>query len=159
MTFSVMDIIFLSLMGLLMIRCFFRGFVAEVFSMAAVIFGLFAALFFHKNGGLFLKERFWPEMDLIPKIVAFAAIFLIVFVIIKILQLILTDIIQKIKLSGADRLLGLALGFLEGLIVISFTVFILNIQPLFDAGNLLSDSFFARLLLPLIAGKESVVSV
>jgi len=158
-TFSVMDIIFLSLTGLLMIRCFFKGFLAEIFSMAAVIFGLLAALFLHKNGGLLLKERFWPELDLIPKIVAFAAIFLIVYIVIKIVQLILVDIINKIKLSGADRFLGIILGFAEGLIVISFSIFILNIQPLFDASALLSDSFFGRLLLPIIAGNEGAVSV
>lgn len=159
MTFSIMDIIFLALTGLLMIRCFFKGFLAEIFSMAAVILGLLAALFLHKNGGIFLKERFWPELDLIPKIVAFAAIFLIVYLIVKVVQLILADIIHKIKLAGADRFLGLILGFMEGMIVICFTVFILHIQPLFDAGELLSDSFFGRFLLPLIAEKESVTSV
>jgi len=159
LTFSIMDIIFLALTGLLMIRCFFKGFLAEIFSMAAVILGLLAALFLHKNGGIFLKERFWPELDLIPKIVAFAAIFLIVYLIVKVVQLILADIIHKIKLAGADRFLGLILGFMEGMIVICFTVFILHIQPLFDAGELLSDSFFGRFLLPLIAEKESVTSV
>lgn len=159
MTFSVMDIIFIALTGLLIVRCFFKGFLAEVFSMAAVIFGLLAALFLHKNAGVFLKEKFWPELELIPKIIAFAAIFLIVFIIIKTVQLILSDIIHKIKLSGVDRFLGLILGFIEGMIVICFTLFILNIQPLFNTNELLSDSFFGRLLLPLIAGREAVISV
>jgi len=158
-TFSVMDIIFIALTGLLIVRCFFKGFLAEVFSMAAVIFGLLAALFLHKNAGVFLKEKFWPELELIPKIIAFAAIFLIVFIIIKTVQLILSDIIHKIKLSGVDRFLGLILGFIEGMIVICFTLFILNIQPLFNTNELLSDSFFGRLLLPLIAGREAVISV
>ena len=156
---SILDIVFISLTGLLMIRCFFRGFVAEIFSMAAVIFGLLAAIILYKNGGILLKERFWPELDIIPKIVAFAAVFLIVFVIIKIIQLIFADVVQKIKLAGADRFLGLILGLAEGISVICFVIFILYIQPLFDPAEILSDSFFGRLLLPLFAGNEGIISV
>lgn len=159
MIFSVVDIVFLALTGLLMIRCFFKGFLGEIFSFAAIILGLFAAILFYRSGGLLLKERFWQELDLIPKIVAFASIFLIVYIIIKIVQSILVDIIRNIRLSGADKFLGLILGFVEGMLVIYIAFFILNVQPLFDASQIINDSFFGRVLIPVLREKGSIISV
>ena len=93
-------------------------------------------------------------MKTIPEILAFIALFLIVFLVIKLLEIMLKGIINEIKLGGADRFLGIIFGFAEGLAVISLILFVVRIQPLFDPSSILSDSFFARLLLPLITGTE-----
>ena len=159
MSFSVIDFVFLGLVGLFMIRCFLKGFVSEILSMAAFVFGLLAALFLYKNGGEFLRERFWPDLNTIPEIAAFAALFLIVFIVVKLLEILLKGIISRISLSGADKFLGIIFGFAEGIVVVSLILFLLRIQPLFDPSLILSDSFFARILLPLITGTENIISV
>jgi membrane protein required for colicin V production len=151
---AVIDIIFVVLAIILMVRCALRGFIGELMSMASVVLGLLAALFFYKNGGVFIREKFMPDMTIIPEILAFIALFLIVFIIIKILEGILKDIIERIQLGGADRILGIVFGLAEGVIVISLILFVLTIQPLFDPAPVLRGSFFARLLLPLITGGE-----
>jgi len=159
MTFSAIDFIFIGLIALFMIRCFLKGFVSEVFSMAAVVLGLLAALFFHKNGGEFLRAQFWPGLKVIPEIAAFIILFIIVFLVVKIIEKILVDIIKGVSLSGANSFLGLIFGLAEGIVAVSLIIFVLKMQPLFDASSLLHNSFFARLILPLIAGKESLLSV
>lgn len=160
MNFSVVDFVFAGLIGLFIIRCYLKGFVSELLSMAAIVLGLLAALYFYKNGAEYLRGRFWPDLRTVPEIIAFAALFVFVFLAIKLLEAMLKGIINGIRLSGADRFLGIVFGFAEGLAVVSLILFLLKIQPLFDSSQILSDSFFARLLLPMITGKtESAAGV
>jgi len=156
---SVIDVIFILLILLFVIRCYLKGFVSELLSMAAVILGILASLFFYKNGGEFLRTQFWPNMKIIPEVVAFIALFIIVFIVVKLLEVMLKGIINGVKLTGVDRFLGIIFGLAEGIAVISLVIFVLKIQPLFDPSSILSESFFARLLLPLITGQESITGV
>ena len=157
MSFTVLDIIFTVVVGLFIIRCYLKGFVTELLSMAGIALGLLAALFFHKNGADFLRARFWPELRIIPEILAFIALFILVFFLIKLLNVMLKGIIEGIKLGGLDRSLGFIFGLAEGIAVVSLFLFIIRIQPLFDPSPILADSFFAKLLLPLIVGSENAV--
>jgi len=156
---SVIDIIFIMLLILFVVRCYLKGFVSELFSMAAVVLGLLASLFFYKNGGEYLRSQFWPNMKIIPEVVAFVALFVIVFIVVKLLEMMLKGIINGVRLTGADRFVGIFFGLAEGIAVISLVIFILRIQPLFDPSSILSESVFARLLLPLITGQENNTNV
>ena len=159
MNLAAIDVIFIALIMIFTVRCGIKGFISEIMSMASIVLGLLAALYFYKNGGEFVRGRFMPDMKVIPEIIAFVALFLIVFVVIKILEVMLREIIEGIKLGGADRFLGIFFGVAEGIVVISLVLFILRIQPLFDPGPLLANSFFAKMLLPFITGTGSVADV
>ena len=159
MTFAVIDFIFLGLLGLFMIRCYLKGFVSEVFTMAGIVLGLLAALFLHKNGGDFLRTQFWPDLKIIPEIIAFIALFIIVLIVVKLLAIMLKGIIDGIKLGGIDRFLGLIFGLAEGVAVVSLVLFLVEIQPLFSPSIILSGSFFADILLPLITGEEKIYAL
>ncbi|GBU27403.1 hypothetical protein R84B8_00933 [Treponema sp. R8-4-B8] len=159
MNFSAIDFIFIGLIALFMIRCYLKGFLSEILSMAAVVLGLLAALFFHKNGGVFLRNHFWPELKVIPEIAAFVILFIIVFLVVKIIEKTLVNIVNSVRLSGVDRFLGLIFGLVESIVLIGLILLLIKIQPLFDASSLLENSFFARIILPLIAVKEKILSV
>ena len=160
MSFSIIDFIFLGLIGLFMIRCYLKGFVSEILSMAAVVLGLLAAIFFHKSGAEFLRNQFWHDTNItLLKIAAFAILFIFVFIVVKIIERMLINIIDAVSLTNADSYLGIIFGLAEGLVVVSLILFLLKIQPLFDSTAMLNDSIFARYLLPLITGKEKVPSV
>jgi len=133
-----------------MIRCYLKGFISELLSMAAIVLGLLASLFFFKNGADFIREKFLPNVKVIPEILAFIALFIIVYIIIKLFEKLLKDVIEGIRLKGVDHFLGIIFGFLEGIVVICLILFILRIQPLHALSALLKDSFFADKLLPLI---------
>lgn len=155
MNFAVIDIVFAALIVIFTVRCALRGFIGELLSMAALAFGLLAALFFYGRGGEFVRGKFMPNLQIIPEIIAFIALFLIVYVAIKILESILKEIIEGVRLGGIDRFLGIFFGMLEGIIVVSLLLFLLSVQPLFDEKPLLEQSIFAQILLPLIQGPVS----
>ncbi|MDR2501095.1 MAG: CvpA family protein [Treponema sp.] len=143
------DIIFSALILIFVIRCALRGFLEEALSMAALVFGAAFAFFFHKAGADFIRERFIGGR-ILPELLAFTGLFLILFLAVKVLEYILRDILNRIDLGGVNRFLGIFFGLLEGLCLVSFILFILSVQPLFDAEHLLSNSLFARLLFPVI---------
>jgi membrane protein required for colicin V production len=159
MNFAVIDVIFILLITLFIIRCYLKGFINEVFPMAGFVLGLLVALFFYKKGGAFIRAKFMPGTDVIPEILAFIFLFLFIFIFIKLLEKLLSDIIYQVELDSADRFLGVLFGLAEGIAVVSLILFLLRIQPLFDAGPLLSESVFAKLILPLITGKGAAGDV
>jgi len=146
---QTLDLIFVILMGLLVLRGFLKGFTGEFFSLASVTLGVIIAVLFFKNGAAFIRSRYL-QMDILPEIIAFLAIFLVVFIAGKILEHIIKDIIERLNLHTLDKVLGLFLGLAEGFALIIVVLFVLLKQPLFDPINLLINSFFARLLLPFL---------
>ncbi len=149
MNFATIDIVFASLALILVIRCALRGFVEEFMSMAAVVIGVLAAILLYKPGADYLRGQF--GVNTLPEVVAFAALFVLGFLIVKLLEHIIRDIVQRIHLGTVDRLLGLVLGAVEALLVVSVVLFVLSVQPLFDPSALLEGSIFARYLLPLVS--------
>lgn len=148
---AIIDIIFIVLIFILVLRGALRGFVREVMSMASVVLGLLAALLFYKPGAAFVRTKILEDVEVLPELIAFVSLMIIVFIVIKILERIIQDIISRITLlGGIDHSLGLVLGFLEGLLLVSLILFVLSIQPLFNPESLLENSFFAKLLNPLI---------
>ncbi|MCL2067767.1 MAG: CvpA family protein [Treponema sp.] len=159
MDFAAVDIIFIALIVLFTVRCALRGFIGEFMSMASVVLGLLAALYFYKKGGELIRSKYLPDMKILPLVIAFVALFVIVFITIRFLEKLLADVIDGIRLGDADRFLGILFGFVEGVIVVSLVLFIFSIQPLFDPDSILANSFFARVLLPLITGAGGSANV
>ncbi len=145
---NALDWILLAIILLLGVRCLVRGFVQELLSVAAYAIGLGLAVLLYRQGGGFLAGRF-KDLPL-PEVIAFAAIFLIGFLLVRLLGKLLKDGLEAANLASVDRGLGLALGLVEGLVAVSLILLILKIQPLFDVSKLLGDSFFAKAILPVI---------
>ncbi|MDR2662682.1 MAG: CvpA family protein, partial [Treponema sp.] len=97
MRIVLLDIILGILMLILIIRCALRGFIEEMMSMASLVLGILAAVFFHKNGALFITRRFHLA-GLAAEILAFGALFLIVFIAVKFLEYLLKDIVLRVNL-------------------------------------------------------------
>ena len=146
----VVDMIFLILIALLVIRGYVRGFIAEFFSWASIVLSIWAAVLLHPAGAEFIRGRIMENVEHIPEILAFIAIFLIVMIFVKMLEKILRDVIMGAKLGGANKVLGAVLGVIEGLTLTALLLFMLSVQPLFDASNIIEGSTFAQILLPII---------
>jgi membrane protein required for colicin V production len=152
MSMAIIDIIFLVLIFLLVVRCGLRGLIKEVMSVASVALGLLSAVLFYRQGAAFVRTKILSDVAVLPELIAFVALLAVVFFAIKILEHILQDIISRIHLGGLDRALGLVFGLLEGLVLVKLILFVIDIQPLFSAESLLEHSVFARLLDPLAGG-------
>jgi membrane protein required for colicin V production len=146
----ILDVILAVLILLLVIRCALRGFIKELLVMVSWVLGIMGGVFFHKNGAAFIRTKILAEVPVLPEILAFIAIFLIVFLAMRFLERILRDIIEGVNLGGADHALGVLFGLIEGIALIGLILLGLYSQPLFDPRPLLTGSLFARLLLPLI---------
>ena len=146
---SVPDIVFIALLGLFALRGFLKGFSGELLSIASFALALIAAFFLFTSVGSFIRSHYL-QMVLLPEILGFLAVFLVVSIAGKILQKIIKDIVERIGLKGLDKALGLILGFAEGFALIVLVLFLVKIQPFFDASGLLGNSLFARILLPIM---------
>jgi membrane protein required for colicin V production len=146
---QALDLIFIILMGLLVLRGFLKGFTGEFFSIASIALALIAAVFLFRNGGAFIRMRYL-NMAILPEILAFLLIFAIVFIAGKLVGHIVHDIINRLNLHTFDKILGIFLGLAEALAVIFIILFILVYQPLFNPASLLEKSLFAWLLMPFI---------
>jgi len=157
--FAVVDIVFASLVLMLIVRCALRGFVEEFLSMAALVAGGLCAFLFFRPGADFVRNT--VGLKILPELVAAAGLFLIAFIAVKLVERILSDIVDRINLTGVDRALGGVLGLVEGLLVVSAILFLLSAQPLFDTTELLAGSRFAEYLMPFVsmAGETAAAAV
>ncbi|MDR2608491.1 MAG: CvpA family protein [Treponema sp.] len=150
---AAIDWVFIVLALIFIIRSGLKGFISEFTGMASVILGILAAFFLYKNGGIYLRQRFMSNIRIIPEILAFLAIFLIVFVLIRIVGFLLRDISERINFHSVDHFLGVILGIVQGLTVIVLLLLVLTRQPLFDSSPILEKSIFGDFILPLITEK------
>lgn len=139
-TFVPIDIVFTLIILVMTIKAIFRGFVSEFMGIAAVGFGILFGIVFSSSLGLFISQRFgivnWSQ------IIAFLAIFIATYFIIKMLEKGISTIIDKINLDKLDRSLGLFFGIIEGLVVVLLIVFIIQIQPVFDTTKIETESIY-----------------
>jgi membrane protein required for colicin V production len=153
---NALDWIFLAVLVLLGIRCMSRGFVEEVLSVAGLLVGLLAALVFYRGAGeLFVRWGMSAQPAALPGIMGFAAVFLVGFLAMKLVERLISEGIEAAELGGIDRALGLVLGLAEGLLLISLVLVAMSLlepafKPLAGYSKLLRDSYFARVLLPII---------
>jgi membrane protein required for colicin V production len=150
--FAVIDTVLLIVILLFPIRAALSGFIKEALSLAALVLGILGGFFFREAGADFIRIQV-PALQntrIISETLAFIAIFIIIFLVILFFKKILKDIVNSLNLGGIDRFLGMIFGLIEG---ISFTVlvlFVIYIQPLFPADNILGGSLLAGIFLPLL---------
>jgi len=149
---STMDWVFSAVVVILAARCFVRGFVHEVLSVASVAVGFLAGLLLSNT----VITQILPKVgaNSLPYqaqyIIAFALCFIAGFIIMKIIERMIREGLEASSLDIFDRVLGLALGIIEGFIIVGLFIVILQIQPLFDAKALLAGSLYVKLLGPII---------
>ncbi len=121
-----------------------RGFVSELFKTGTPIVSLMLAIFFYKKLYAYVNRGITNEMGAI--VVSFLAIFVASFLILKIIEAILKGVVEGEIMGSLDHILGLAFGFVEGVIVVSFILIILTCQPWFDTSKILSESYIFGIL-------------
>ncbi len=146
---NALDYVLFAIIALAALRCWFRGIIGEVLSMAAVVGGLLAGIFFYRPVGAWLATM--VKLGGFEIVAGFVASFALVFIVVKIVERSLHSVLENLNLDVLDKVLGLVFGALEGAIVATVIVMILRYQPLVDVKTLLEGSFMARLLLPLVA--------
>jgi membrane protein required for colicin V production len=136
------DLLFLLIAVFFVIKGFIRGFISEFMSMAALILGLIAALMFQNQVAALLKDM--VKSDTFRPLVAFFILFIGTYIVIKLLEMLLHNAIEAIKMNSLDRLLGILWGLLETSVIILIVVFLIY-RFKFKAGmSFLDESVVAK---------------
>jgi len=146
----VIDYIFICLILLMIVHGYIKGFIEELFSWAALILAIWAAVLLNPAAAVFIRQRTMQNVRVVPEILGFAAIFILVMIVIKFLEKILKDVIAGANLGTVNRILGAIFGLIEGLAFVLLIIFVLVVQPLFNSTKILQDSVFSQIMLPLI---------
>ncbi len=148
MKISPLDIVFIVLIAAGVIRCAVKGFVAEVMSFVALILGVAAAVFFSKAGAKLIDT--YVGFSNWNQIIAFLVIFILAYLLVKLIEGILHRVFDKIHLEKLDHVLGFFLGLVEGGLAVVLLVYLMRVQPIFDLEALLDNSTIARFILDII---------
>jgi membrane protein required for colicin V production len=156
----VIDYIFIFLILLMIVHGFIKGFIEELFSWAAMILAIWVAVLLNPAAAAFIREKAMENVRVVPEILGFAAVFILVMIVIKFLEKILRDVIAGANLGNVNKILGALFGLVEGFAFVVLVIFVLSVQPLFNASKILQDSVFAQIMLPVIkipTGREQDV--
>lgn len=143
-----MDIVFGVVLLLAAVRCAFRGFIAEVMSMAALILGIGLAVLFSGTAAGYLEpylgESLWNQ------VIGFLGIFLLVYLVVKIFEGALHRLFEKVRLERLDRALGFVLGVAEGLLVVSIAIILIYLQPFVPPERIVGNSIVTTVILRVL---------
>jgi membrane protein required for colicin V production len=108
-----------------------EGFLMELISVVAILLGVLAGFKLMGEGMIILQEKFHADKSTLPYI-SFAAIFIIIVVLVNLLGRFVKTSIDKTFLGSADKALGAALGIFKTLFMLSIALWIadsLKITP------------------------------
>ena len=146
----VIDWIFIGFILLMTVHGYLKGFVEELFSWAAIVLAIWAAVLLFPAAGAFIRTKTMENVRVVPELLGFIAIFLIIMILVKALERLLRNVIMGANLGGVNKILGAVFGIIEGFAFTALFIFVIRVQPLFDYLKLLDGSFFSGLLLPII---------
>ncbi len=148
MTIRPFDAVLFFILLFFIIKVTRSGFIAEFFSKAAVILGCIGAVLFYKALSPHVQRII--GIDSFPGLVSFLLIFLVLYILVKMVQRIVGNAFEGESMKNLDLALGFFLGIIEGLLAIVLVIIILELQPWFDTASWTSNSIWYRLFHPVV---------
>lgn len=153
------DFIVLGIVAIAAVGGFMRGFVQEVFSLAAWIFAAFAIRFIHTPLTLALAE--YMGYGISTGILAFALLLLIPYAAMKVIANNLGQESRNSPLGPIDRVLGFGFGGIKGVVVvvIAFSLLVLGYDTVWGMGGRPTWITTARSYSLVDSGSRSLVEI
>ena len=123
-----------------------HGFIKDLFSKLAVILGIVVAVSFFGKLAPFIEQVIHNKA--VATVVAFLLLFIATYLLVKIVQQLVGAAFRGEILRGLDRTLGFVFGALEGIVVVSIVLILVNAQPWFPrmAESVTDGSFYWKVL-------------
>jgi len=122
---STIDIVLSIMLAFGVFGGYRKGFLAELFSLLAIVLGVLAGFKLMGEAMLMLGKHYSIDEKILPY-AAFAVVFVIVVVIVNLLGKLLKSSLDKSALGSADQLLGGALGMLRTAFMLSVVLWIIH---------------------------------
>jgi membrane protein required for colicin V production len=118
---TVIDIVVIFVIFLSALFSLVRGFVKEAISLATWIIAIWLAATFASKLAAVLPDNI--ESEAVRQAIGFGVLFVLTLMVGALLNMLVSQVVKKTGLSGADRIFGVAFGVLRGgLIIIVFVV-------------------------------------
>jgi membrane protein required for colicin V production len=148
-SFNLVDIIIVVILLVTTIMATVRGFALTFSKRLSFFVGLGLALLFASRLATVLIDTF--EIPLLwATLIAFVAIFIVVYLVIMLFGRLLSKALEAIHLSFLDKILGAALGVVEAFVIVATIVYLIGLQNVINVDPYLSGSFFVtKVVAPL----------
>ena len=154
MNIAFIDMVFIIIIIACVLLSVLKGFVASFFGKATFIVAVLLGIFFAPKFDVFVAK--YINVPYLTTIISFFIIFIVSFLLLKVIQLLIKTIFSGEVMGSLDKALGFFWGLAEGLLIVGVICVILIVQPFFDLSEMLSNSFFASKILPLFVNTESI---
>lgn len=128
---TVVDIVVIFVIFLSALFSLIRGFVKEAISLATWIIAIWLAATFASKLAAALPNSI--ESEAVRQAVGFGVLFVLTLMVGGIVNMLVSQVVKKTGLSGADKIFGVAFGVLRGALIIIVFVLIGGMTPLPDA--------------------------
>ena len=125
---TTFDILVCSILGLSLLSSLFKGFVKEVFSLLSYLGGFLLAIKYQGDFAQVLMENISSRP--VAKVISFVTIYVLTSIIISLIGKVIKGmLVSGTKLSMFDRLMGGAVGFGKGMVIVIAVTFPLQFFP------------------------------
>ena len=138
MEWGILDIIFILIIVVAALRGAFRGMIQEIISLAALFISLLLAAVFYPDLAKWIQQR--SSLEDGATLIAYAVIFVVSFVLFKLLQKAIVSLINESAMESTDRLLGFFFGLLEGVLLCFLLVYLMNFQHIVNLDKITGES-------------------
>ena len=128
---TVVDVVVIFVIFLSALFSLIRGFVKEAISLATWIIAIWLAATFAPKLAAVLPASL--ESEAVRQAVGFGVLFILTLIVGGIVNMLISQVVKKTGLSGADRIFGVAFGVLRGALIVIVFVVIGGMTPLPDA--------------------------
>jgi membrane protein required for colicin V production len=156
MTFPAIDIVFLVIVLGFGIFGAINGFLNEVFGKAAPVVSAWVALLFYNRLVSPMEEHL--QIHFVAVTLSFLLIFVIAFIVMKIVQTMIKNLFGGEIFKDLDKFLGFVFGVIEGLAVTGIILLFMYAQSWFKIDEILSGSFFDRILHPILSNPLETIT-
>lgn len=122
---NYLDVIIAILLLVFVINGYRKGFLISLATIAALILGIYIAVYFSNQLDATLMEHLRPSRKWLP-ILSFSLTFLLVVIVILLVAKIVERVVDVVGLGIVNKLGGALLGLAKGLILVSILIFITN---------------------------------
>ena len=138
-----------------MIQSYRVGFLDELLSLVVFIVGGYLA--YSLSPYLIPYLDFLSNSYLILKIISVIIIFIVIYIIGKLLKTFILDMINETELNGFDKFLGMILGLLKGVVVVSVIILIFSYLEITPVQDLIKASFISNKILYAISRYKELI--
>jgi membrane protein required for colicin V production len=124
---SVIDIVFLIIVGISILMGIIKGFIRELFSLIFLIIGVVLAYLFYNDAGTILMK--YVNNKNIANFIGFTAIFTSVLMVGALFTYLIRKILTVGPLKTVDRILGGVFGLLRGILIVVIIVLLFLAFP------------------------------